>query len=141
MESYRDIFWGVRWVLTPAVIFTLVLVLANAISISVRERGKEMAILKVLGFRPGHILILVLGEALAIGALAGLASAAGAYALINFVFGGLKFPIAFFPAFLIPINAIWWGLSVGAGTALVGSVLPAWTACRVKVSEIFAKVD
>jgi putative ABC transport system permease protein len=141
MESYRDIFWGVRWVLTPAVIFTLVLVLANAISISVRERGKEMAILKVLGFRPGHILILVLGEALAIGALAGLASAAGAFALINFVFGGLKFPIAFFPAFLIPINAIWWGLSVGAGTALVGSVLPAWAACRVKVSEIFAKVD
>jgi putative ABC transport system permease protein len=141
MESYRDIFWGVRWVLTPAVIFTLVLVLANAISISVRERGKEMAILKVLGFRPGHILMLVLGEALAIGAIAGFVSATVAYLLINNVFGGLKFPIAFFPAFLIPINALWWGLAVGAGTALVGSILPSWTACSVKVSEVFAKVD
>ncbi|HEY2880881.1 MAG TPA: ABC transporter permease, partial [Pirellulales bacterium] len=141
MESYRDIFWGVRWVLTPAVIFTLVLVLANAISISVRERGKEMAVLKVLGFRPGHILILVLGEALAIGALAGFASATGAYLLINNIFGGLKFPIAFFPTFLIPINAIWWGFSVGAITALAGSILPAWSACSVKVSEVFAKVD
>ncbi len=141
MESYRDIFWGVRWVLTPAVIFTLVLVLANAISISVRERGTEMAILKVLGFRPGHILMLVLGEALTIGAVAGFVSAAAAYLLINNVFGGLKFPIAFFPAFLIPINALWWGLSVGAGTALVGSILPSLTACSVKVSEVFAKVD
>jgi 2-C-methyl-D-erythritol 4-phosphate cytidylyltransferase len=62
-------------------------------------------------------------------------------ALINDVFGGLKFPISFFPTFLIPINALWWGLAVGAGTALVGSILPAWTACSVKVSEVFAKVD
>jgi putative ABC transport system permease protein len=141
MESYRDIFFGVRWVLTPAVIFTLVLVLANAISISVRERGTEMAILKVLGFRPGHILLLVLGEALLIGAIGGSASAAAAYLVINNVFGGLKFPIAFFPTFLIPIDALWWGLMVGAGTALAGSILPSWTACSVKVSEVFAKVD
>ena len=141
MEAYRDIFWGVRWVLTPAVLFTLVLVLANAISISVRERGTEIAILKVLGFRPVHILILVLGEALAIGAVAGFGSAAGAYLLINGVFGGFKFPIAFFPTFLIPIDALWWGFCIGAGTSLVGSILPAWSACSVKVSEVFAKVD
>ncbi len=141
MEAYRDIFWGVRWVLTPAVLFTLVLVLANAISISVRERGTEIAILKVLGFRPVHILVLVLGEALAIGAIAGFGSAACAYLLINGVFGGFKFPIAFFPTFLIPIDALWWGFCVGAGTSLVGSILPAWSACSVKVSEVFAKVD
>jgi putative ABC transport system permease protein len=140
MESYRDIFWGVRWVLTPAVIFTLVLVLANAISISVRERGTEMAILKVLGFRPVHILLLVLGEALAIGAIAGVVSATGAYFLINNVFGGIKMPIAFFPVFLIPTDALWWGLAVGGGTALVGSILPSLSACSVKVSDVFAKI-
>ena len=140
MESYRDIFWGIRWVLTPAVLFTLVLVLANAISISVRERGTEIAILKVLGFRPGHILILVLGEALAIGAIAGFASAAGAYVVINGM-GGFKFPIAFFPTFLIPIDALWWGFCIGTLTSLAGSILPAWSACSVKVSEVFSKVD
>ena len=77
LEAYRDMIWGMRWLLTPAVLVTLVLVIANAISISVRERGTEMAMLKVLGFRPGHILMLVLGEALVIGAIAGFASAAG----------------------------------------------------------------
>ena len=100
-----------------------------------------MAILKVLGFRPGHILLLVLGEALVIGAIGGFVSAAAAYLVINNVFGGLKFPIAFFPTFLIPIDALWWGLLVGAGTALVGSILPSLSACSIKVSEVFAKVD
>ena len=47
------------------------LVVANAISISVRERRTEMAVLKVLGFQPRHVMLLVLGEALLVGFLAG----------------------------------------------------------------------
>ena len=137
MESYRDIFWGVRWVLTPAVIFTLVLVLANAISISVRERGKEMAILKVLGFRPGHILILVLGEALAIGAVAGLASATGAYCAHQLRFRRSEVSDRVLPRVFNSYQRHLVGTGRRHGTALVGSILPAWAACRVKVSRRF----
>src|SRR5436190_24297549 len=89
LESLQDIFWGMRWLLAPAVLVTLSLVIANAISISVCERRLEIAVLKVLGFRPGHVLVLVLGEALLIGAIAGLFSAGGAYLLINKVAGGI----------------------------------------------------
>jgi putative ABC transport system permease protein len=60
--------------------------------------------------------------------------------VVNDVLGGLKFPIAFFPAFFIPLQAIWWGLAIGLGTALVGSVLPAWSARTVRVSEVFSRV-
>ena len=141
LEAFRDLIWGMRWMLAPAILVTLSLVLANAIGISVRERRTEMAILKVLGFRPANILALVLGEALIIGILSGMISAGGTYLIINNVFGGLKFPIAFFPAFLIPGAALWWGFAVGAVTALIGSIVPAWTACSIKVSEVFAKVD
>ena len=56
-----------RWLLVPAILVTMALVIANAISISVRERRTEMAVLKVLGFHPTQILLLVLGEALLIG--------------------------------------------------------------------------
>ena len=52
LDAYRDLLWGMRWLLAPACLGTLALVLANAISISVRERRTEMAVLKVLGFRP-----------------------------------------------------------------------------------------
>jgi putative ABC transport system permease protein len=140
LDAYKDLIWGMRWLLSPAILFTLSLILANAISINVRERRMEVAVFKVLGFRPGHILALVIGEAVTIGALSGLISAAATYFVINKGLGGLKFPIAFFPAFLIPIEAIWWGLAIGAFTSLAGSILPAWTACRIKVSEVFARV-
>ncbi len=140
LDAYRDLLWGMRWLLTPACLGTLALVLANAISISVRERRTEMAVLKVLGFRPGQIILLVMGEAVLLGLLAGFASAALTYMIINWCFHGLGFPMGFFPVFMIPISALWWGAAVGAGAALAGSLLPAWSASRVKPAEVFSKV-
>jgi putative ABC transport system permease protein len=139
LDAYRDLLWGVRWLLVPAILATMAVVIANAISISVRERRTEMAVLKVLGFGPTQIMVLVLGEAVFIGAVSGLLSSALAYALINSG-GGLKFPIAFFPAFLVPKAAFLWGLSIGGLTALAGSILPAWSARSVKVAEVFSKL-
>src|SRR5439155_22796157 len=72
LDAYRDIIWGMKWLLSPALLVTMALVIANAISISVRERIMEMAVLKVLGFRPYQILLLVLGEAVLVGTFAGL---------------------------------------------------------------------
>jgi putative ABC transport system permease protein len=140
MVAFRDLLNGMRWLLAPACIITLALVLANAISISVRERRAELAVMKVLGFRPGQILLLVLGEAVLLGLAAGLASAAISFLVINYGYGGIKFPIGFFPAFLVPIDALGWGALVGAGAALAGSAVPAWLACQVKPAEVFAKV-
>lgn len=140
LEAFHDIIWGMRWLLAPATLATLSLVIANAISISVRQRRTELAVLKVLGFRPRQVLLLVLGEALLIGTLAGLGSALCTLVVINNVLGGLKFPIAFFSSFYIPSNALWWGAGMGAGTALAGAILPAWTAQSVKAAEVFAKV-
>ncbi len=140
LDAYRDIIWGVRWLLAPACMLVLSLVISNAISISVRERRIEFAVLKVLGFVPWQILTLVLGEALLIGTLSGLASAGLSYGIINGVWGGLPFPIAFFPKFSVPINCLWWGAAMGAATAFVGSFIPAWSARSVRVSDVFAKV-
>ncbi|MBI3866321.1 MAG: ABC transporter permease, partial [Planctomycetia bacterium] len=140
LESLKDIFWAMRWLLAPAVLVTLSLVIANSISISVRERRMEIAVLKVLGFRPGHVLGLILGEAVLIGAASGLASAAGALLLVNRVFGGINFPIAFFSKFFIPVDALVWGLAIGTLTAFAGAAVPAWSARSVKVADVFAKV-
>jgi putative ABC transport system permease protein len=118
----------------------MALVVANAISISVRERRTEIAVLKVLGFGPGRILGLVLGEALVIGGGSGLLSAGLAYGLIHHGLGGLPFRIAFFPVFDVYLDSLWWGLVIGAATALVGSIWPAVAAGQVKVSEVFAKI-
>ena len=95
--------------------------------------------MKVLGYRPRQILALVLGESLLVSGTAGLLTGLATF-LFTMLIGGIKFPIAFFPAFFVPAWAIVWGLAMGCGTALAGSVLPAWAARSVKVSDVFAKV-
>lgn len=139
LDGYRSLLWGARWLCVPALAFVMMLVIGLAISLSVRERRTEMAVLKVLGFRPAQILLLVFGEALLLGVGVGFASSLAAYLFINSFLGGIKFPIAFFPAFMIPPAALWWGPVMGAATAFVGSFIPAFLAQRVKVAEVFAK--
>lgn len=140
LDAYRDLIWGMRWLLAPAAIVSLSLVISNAISISVRERRLELAVMKVLGFRPWQILLLVFAESLLLGTVAGLISAGGTWYLVNQILGGLKFPIAFFPSFLVSDNALWWGPLVGGLAAICGSAMPAISACTVKVTDVFAKV-
>jgi putative ABC transport system permease protein len=140
LEAYRDLLWGMRYIFTPVACVSLALVISNAISISVRERRLELAVMKVLGFRPAQILFMVLGEALLLGVLSGLASAGLTWWVVNSYFGGVKFPIAFFPKFLIPDDAWVWGPMLGGGAALLGTLIPAWNACRVKVTDVFARV-
>jgi len=140
LDSYRDIFFGMRWLLTPAALISLCVVSANAIGISVRERRQELAVMKVLGFRPVQIMMLVLGEAMILGLLAGLVGSWGTYFLINDYYGGFSLPIAFFGKFFIARDAMWWGPVIGMCAGLIGSVAPAWSACSVKVTDVFSKV-
>jgi putative ABC transport system permease protein len=54
-----------------AVSFTILLVSANTMSMAVRERQTEIAVLKTLGFTSRLVMALVLGEAAVLGALGG----------------------------------------------------------------------
>jgi putative ABC transport system permease protein len=140
LDSYRDIFAGMRYLLTPAAIISLCVVSANAIGISVRERRQELAVMKVLGFRPIQIMLLVLGESMILGLLAGTAAAWGIWTYINQIQGGFALPIAFFNKFFVADDALWWGPVIGVFSGFIGSVWPAWSACSVKVTEVFSKV-
>ena len=51
-----------------AVTFTILLVVANTMSMAVRERRKEIGVLKTLGFTSGQVMGLVVAESLLIGA-------------------------------------------------------------------------
>jgi putative ABC transport system permease protein len=140
LEPFRSLLWGLKWLLVPALLLVMALVVANSISISVRERRTEMAVLKVLGFRPGQISALVIFESLLVGGLSGLLAAAGTYAYLNAAYGGVPFPIIFISVFPVPLASLAWGLTMGCGVSLLGCLLPTLSARSVKVSEVFAKV-
>ena len=65
-----------------AVVFTILLVLANTMSMAVRERRTEIGILKTLGFSNKKVLGIVLAESVLLGILAGLLGVAGGYTIL-----------------------------------------------------------
>ena len=140
LAAYKDLLTILRWVLAPSIIATLAVVISNAISISVRERRKEMAVLKVIGFQPNQIMFLVLGEAILLGVVAGSISSIGTYLFVNKVLGGIPFQIAFFSSFPVLDGALWWGAAIGFATSVAGSILPALSTRSIKVVDVFSKV-
>src|SRR5215831_3722240 len=64
-----------------AVVFATLLVSANTIAMSIRERTREVAVLKTLGFTRNSILGLFVGEAISLAVIGGLLGAGGAFLL------------------------------------------------------------
>jgi putative ABC transport system permease protein len=139
LDPYRDLFWGMRYVLSPMIIVIITLVIAIAVSIGVRERRTEMAVLKVLGFKPWQVLALVLGESLLIGVISGTISTTLIFVVVNYG-GGLPFKVAFFPKFMLSSQVLLWGPMIGSIASFIGSVVPAWTTHQIKAAEVFARV-
>jgi putative ABC transport system permease protein len=119
-----------------AVTFTILLVSANTISMSVRERVREVGILKTLGFTPGAILGIVVAEASLIslvGGAIGCLLAAGMCLVVSHGPGGDFMPALRNLAVTPPVGAIC--LCVALLIGLVSSFIPAWNASRTSIIE------
>lgn len=102
-----------------AIIGIIMLVLANTMVMSARERTREYAVLKTLGFSGGHLTWLILGESLLISCLGGGLGIGLLYPLV----AGFEqaIPKGFFPFFFIEPTTI----AMTAGAALLIGVLAA----------------
>jgi putative ABC transport system permease protein len=134
---------GLIKLVVAVLLVDMVVVLSNSISVATRERRVEMAVLKVLGFQPTLIMGLVIGEATLIGAISGMFGAGLAWSCSALTLHGAMpvKPVAelclMFP---IPVKTVGLGIFLGALVGFLGSVFPAWTARKVKVSDVFAKI-
>src|SRR4029077_11831876 len=64
------------------VCFAILLVTANTMSMAVRERRTEIAVLKTLGFSSMHVMGLIVAEAIALGAIGGGLGLSGSQGLM-----------------------------------------------------------
>ncbi|MGH7217455.1 MAG: ABC transporter permease [Nitrospiraceae bacterium] len=112
------------------------LVLANTLVMAVRERTRELAVMRTLGFRPSHLSVLVMGEALFI---AGLGSALGIGISIpaTHLYGTLVAAKLgnFFQHLTLYSSTLLLGASVTLCIAVCAAALPALTILRGKISE------
>jgi len=65
-----------------AVSFTILLVTANTMSMAIRERRTEIAVLKTLGFSGAQVMALVVAEAVMLGLLGGALGILGSHAIM-----------------------------------------------------------
>jgi putative ABC transport system permease protein len=118
--------------IVTAVFFTMLLVTANTMAQSVRERTNEIGVLKTLGFTNGGVLGLVLAEAVLITVIGGALGLAGAWWL------GVQFEPVFrqyLPGFRVPADAIVLGAVFMVGLGLVAGAVPAAQAMRLRIVE------
>ena len=117
-----------------AVTFTILLVSANTIAMSVRERVREVGILKTLGYTSGTILAIIVGEAVTIslvGAILGLALAT----LMTSAVRNMPTFNAQLETLTIQPSVAVLCLLVAAMIGLVSAFVPAFNASRISIVE------
>ncbi len=141
LDAYKDILFAVKYILMPSLAVIMALVVSITMTIAIRERRTEMAVLKVLGFPPRSVFWMIFGEGVLIGFLSGLICTWFVFGVVQVLFpGGIKFPIAFFGTFKLDWRILWLGPLLGAVAAALGTFMPAWNGCKVKASEVFSQV-
>src|SRR6185369_15946970 len=118
------------------VFFTLLLVTGNTMAIAVRERIRELAVLKAVGFSDTFVLVLVLFESIfvaLIGAGLGLAG------IKLFTLGGDP-THGMLPYFRLPLWGIMFGLGLASVVGLASGILPALSASRLRVVDALRRI-
>ena len=119
---------------SAAMVFAVLLVVANTMGMSIRERTVELAILRVLGFRPKQLLALLAAESLTVsvtGAVVGCLLAGTVFALIGGYRIGGAMPI------YIQVDGVTVGivLSVAIGIGLSSTLIPAYRALGRSIAQ------
>ena len=118
--------------IVTAVFFTMLLVTANTMAQSVRERTSEIGVLKTLGFSSPGVLGLVLSESVLITVLG------GALGTVTAWWAGVQFEsllAQYLPGFQLPASAVVKAFAFMLGLGLVAGALPAVQAMRLGIVD------
>jgi putative ABC transport system permease protein len=119
-----------------AVFFTMLLVTANTMAQSVRERTNEIAVLKTVGFSSRGVTGLVLAESLLITALGGAAGLGAAALIVSVMEQRLQ---QYFPELGVPTETYALGAALIVLLGVLAALLPSAQAWRLKITDALRK--
>jgi len=136
--------WGNIKVLVTSVssvvVFTLVLVSVSTMSMAIRERFRELAILKALGFRRRELFAFILAESFGLAAVGGLIGIGSAYLL--YTYGDIaRMTQGVFVVFEVTPRILAFASLVAAMLGITASLLPSIAAARMSVVEGLKTLD
>jgi putative ABC transport system permease protein len=126
--------------ISTVIVFTMILVTASTMSMAIRERTRETAILKAVGFDGLQIFGLILAESFGLAMVGGIIGCFGA----RLLFGSVDMYTVsrgFFIKFGVTPHIIANGLLVAAMLGVVSCLGPAYTSIRRSVAAGLRELD
>jgi putative ABC transport system permease protein len=130
IKQRGDIGFVLRAIL-GAVFFSLLLLTANTLMQSMRERTAELAVLKTLGFKDGQVFALLVGESLFLFVTAAVVGLALSYGLLPLIKDALQ-GIGLSGGMFVP------GIALAIVLAILVGLPPALRAKRLKIVDALA---
>jgi putative ABC transport system permease protein len=119
-----------------AAFVTILMIVGNTMAMSIRERTREIGVLKTLGFSGAHILRMVLAESTllaVIGGAPGLALAAAA------IFAGRDQVMQFAPTLTLPPVVVGAAFALMLALGVLTGLFPALSAMRLKIADALGR--
>ncbi|MDQ5858828.1 MAG: FtsX-like permease family protein [Acidobacteriota bacterium] len=137
MEMMGNVKGLIRWI-SLIILFAVTLIVANTVAMSARERVNEIAVMRVLGFRPSHILSFVLSESVLMSLLGGVVGILLAKFLLipAIVAAGSKTALS---VFLLNFKVTWQvffgAFLVAVGIGVLAGFVPAIRSSRIRIVD------
>ncbi|MDB6109897.1 MAG: hypothetical protein JWR69_1647 [Pedosphaera sp.] len=126
--------------ISTVVVFTLILVTASTMSMAIRERFRELAVLKALGFRRRELFAFILAESFGLAVTGAVLGAGGAYFLYNY--GNIsKMTNGIFITFEVTPKIVGIAILVATGLGIVASIAPSISVARTSVVDGLKTLD
>jgi putative ABC transport system permease protein len=141
--GFLSMFGNIRMLIgsiSTVIVFTMILVAASTMSMSIRERMREIAVLKAMGFNGQHVFGLILAESFGLALAGGLIGCLGAWALYSHV-DVYKLTRGFFIKFEVTPHILAAGFLLAGFLGVVSCLLPARAAIRTPVIVGLKELD
>ena len=136
LEQLGNINFIISSVVTAA-FFTILLIVGNSMMLSIRERTKEIAVLKTVGFQSTRVFRMILSESLMLSMIGGLLGTGLAVMILLAI---PHTPLAQFVQNLSVNGKVWWkALAYMVGLGLITGILPAYRAYKLNTIDALSR--
>jgi putative ABC transport system permease protein len=122
------------------ILFVVAAILFNTLSLGVRERTRELGVLRAIGFGPGQLCALVLAEAALLGLASAVLGLGLSYALLEGLVGPFLQESLQFPELEVPPAVAVMGFGAGLCLALAAAIVPSIRVARLEVRDALGRV-
>jgi len=129
-------------IVSIVILIIMMLILGNTIAMGVRERTREYGVLRAIGFLPKHLSTFILVEAGVLGLLGGGLGLLAGFFLINYGVGRVMEETftGLFPYFRVATQDMVISMVLSVALAVIASIVPAYNASKLHVTDALRKL-